>query len=70
MEEGRGGISSVHTHLSLGGSDGGPAWVDLLIDTGQEVLGDSERVLQQSEVRVLFRSVFQQILNSHKTSVI
>lgn len=29
------------THLSFGGCDGSPARVDLLIDAGQEVLGDS-----------------------------
>lgn len=56
-----------HTHLSLGRGDSSPARVDLLVDGGQEVLRDPQSVLQQREVRVVLRSVFQQVLqHMHK----
>lgn len=53
---------SEQTHLSLGRGDGGPAGIDLLVDGGQEVLGDAQRILQQREVRVVLGSVLQQVL--------
>ena len=49
-------------HLSLGCSDSGPARVDLLIDGGEKVLRNTQSVLQEWEVWVVFRSVFQQVL--------
>lgn len=50
------------THLSLRRGHGSPAWVDLFIDAGQEVLGYSQSILKQREVWVILRSVFQQVL--------
>lgn len=50
------------THLSLGCGHSRPARVNLLIDGGEEVLRDPQSVLQQWEVWVVFRSVFQQVL--------
>lgn len=51
-----------NTHLSLGCGHSGPARVNLLIDGGEEVLRDAQSVLQEREVRVVFRGVFQQVL--------
>lgn len=55
------------THLSLGCGDGGPAGVDLLVDGGEEVLGDAQGILQQREVGVVLGGVLQQVLK-HTTS--
>ena len=53
------------TDLSLGGGDGRAAGVDLLVDGGQEVLGDAQGVLKEGEVRVVLGCVFQQVLHTH-----
>lgn len=58
---------SEQTHLSLGRGDGGPAGVDLLVDGGEEVLGDTQGILQQREVRVVLGSVLQQVLKHTHT---
>ena len=62
-------LTSHHTHLSFGRGDGGPAGVDLLVDGGEEVLRYPQSVLQQREVRVVLRSVFQQVLKHTHTQV-
>lgn len=54
------------THLSLRCGHSSPAWVDLFIDAGQEVLGYSQSILKQREVRMILRSVFQQVLKKRK----
>lgn len=53
----KGAQTKRDTHLSLRRGDGGPARVDLLVDGGQEVLGDPQSVLEQREVRVVLRCV-------------
>lgn len=46
------------THLPLLDGHGLPARCDLLVDAGQEVLGDAQGVLQQGVIRVAGWSVF------------
>ena len=58
------GRTNRQTDLSLGGGDGRAAGVDLLIDGGQEVLGDAQGVLKEGEVRVVLGCVFQQVLHT------
>lgn len=50
------------THLSLGCSDSSPARVNVLVDGGEEVLRYPQGILKDGEVRVVLRSVFQQVL--------
>lgn len=57
------------THLALLHGHGLPAGRDLLIDAGQEVLRDAERVLQQRVVRVAGGRVLQQVLCQGKGRV-
>lgn len=57
------------THLALLHGHGLPAGRDLLIDAGQEVLRDAERVLQQRVVRVAGGRVLQQVLRRGKGRV-
>lgn len=56
----------IYTHLSFGCSDSCPARINLLIDGGQEVLGDPQSVLQEGEVWVVFRRVFQEVLSQKR----
>lgn len=49
-------------HLPLGSCNCSPAGVNVLIDAGQEVLGDAEGVLEQRVVWVVHGCVLQQVL--------
>lgn len=55
-------FANTNTHLSFGCGHSSSARVNLLIDGGEEVLRNPQSVLQQWEVWVVFRSVFQQVL--------
>lgn len=53
---------SLNTHLPLLDSHRLAPWCHLLINAGQEVLGDTQGVLQERVVRVAGGRVFEQVL--------
>ena len=55
-------VSVLRADLSLLNRHGVPAGGDLLVNTGQEVLGDAQGVLQQRIVWVAGGCVLQKVL--------
>lgn len=59
-------LPTPQAHLALGGGDRCPPGVDVLVDAGEEVLGDAEGVLQQGVVRVVSWGVLEEILEGDR----
>lgn len=53
-------------HLPLGGGDRCPPGIDVLIDAGEEVLGDAEGILEQRVVGVVGRGVLEEVLEGKR----
>lgn len=59
-------LSTLRAHLALGGGDRCPPGIDVLIDAGEEVLGDAEGVLEQRVVRVVSWGVLEEVLEGDR----
>lgn len=53
-------------HLPLGSGDCCPPGIDVLIDTGEEVLRDAEGILKQWVVGVVSRGVLEEVLEGDR----